>query len=210
MARYLLVGLVMTLALPAWAHRFEPGDELYTRRQIGTIVFYHAGVYIGNNQVIHVSATAVSAAKKLVRGKKLIYVIKSSLSGFTEGKPVTKGPTKPRFPRPTIVKRAYSRLGQAYNWEPMTNNCQHFSSWVISGHRNSPFSADIVKAHSKALDKLGPTVSKAVRKAAGAYAKAVISASKKVDKVVKKVKDAFKGKKKAKKKKPNNTHPPKR
>lgn len=184
MIRYLLMVLVMTFALPAWADRFQTGDELYTWRKIGTITFYHAGVYIGNNQVIHVSGTAVSAARNLFSGKKLIYVIKSSLSGFAEGKPVKKGPTKPRFPPATIVKRAFSRLGKPYNWEPVSQNCQHFSSWVVSGSANSPFSADVKRAYDKALAKFGPKVSKAVKKAA----KTVVKVAKKIDKTVKKVK----------------------
>src|SRR5947207_13268459 len=43
-----------------------PGTEVYTSRPIGPVTYHHAGVYVGNGEVVHVHATVSQAWKNLL------------------------------------------------------------------------------------------------------------------------------------------------
>ena len=152
----IVVGfLLLLVTLPAWAQNFKPGDELWTRRSAAGLVYHHSGVYVGNGQVVHANSTPVQAAKRMVKGRALVRIVKTSMRGFTEGHSVRRGPAKPRFKRSVIVKRALGRVGNSFAWDPVRKNCQHFSTWAVTGNSYSPeaskYKRIFTQLHKKAL-----------------------------------------------------------
>lgn len=132
---------LLTLSLPllAEASRFKPGDELYTRRRIGkATIYHHSGVYVGNGQVVHANSTPGRALKRLLKGTTIVKIEKTGMAAFSEGHSVKLGPTKRRFSRAQVVKRALARVGSSFHYNPLKRNCQHFSSKIVSGNARSP------------------------------------------------------------------------
>ena len=103
---------------PIGAHLATPRDR-YT----------HHGVYVGDRRVIHYAGFAPLMA----RGP----VVEVDVTGFASGYPlrIVDHP-HPRYLAQEIVQRARSRLGErAYRL--LSNNCEHFCNWCISGQHRS-------------------------------------------------------------------------
>jgi hypothetical protein len=88
------------------------GSHLVTPR----ICYTHHGIYIGNQQVIHL--TSANTIEEV------------SLSDFTDGNGYDTQSFHSKFSRQEIIDRAKSRLGDS-DYNVVFNNCEHFVSWCI-------------------------------------------------------------------------------
>lgn len=151
----LLCVLVVFVSLGmgvAQAHSFKPGDEVYAKRSRFGVRYHHSGVYVGNGQIVHVNAVIADQAKRLLKGNAPVKIIKTSLSAFARGHGMKLGPTRlGRYSRKTVVKRALRKVGTTFYYFLPTNNCQHFSSKVVSGNGRSPEVNKYLKVARRAL-----------------------------------------------------------
>jgi Domain of unknown function (DUF4157) len=59
---------------------FPVGSEVWVKRSLG---YHHAGVYIGNNEMVHVFAEPMGAAKALLEGKPIVNVVRTPMDTFS-------------------------------------------------------------------------------------------------------------------------------
>jgi hypothetical protein len=87
--------------------------------------YHHHGVYVGHGRVVHYSG--------LSGFWQCGPVEEVSLFEFVDGRPVrvVPHPESPFSPEET-VRRARSRLGEN-DYRLLTNNCEHFCNWALSG-----------------------------------------------------------------------------
>jgi hypothetical protein len=97
------------------------GSHLTTLRR----GYSHHGIYVGEARVVHYSGLS---------GRWQCGPVEEvSLSRFACGHEVRSVEhAKPVFSPEEIVRRARSRLGEN-NYRLLTNNCEHFCNWCISG-----------------------------------------------------------------------------
>jgi hypothetical protein len=97
------------------------GAHLFTSRR----GYSHHGVYVGRGRVVHYSG--------LSRRWQSGPVEEVSLSRFINGRPlrIVDHPEAKYSPE-EIVRRARSRLGEN-DYRLLTNNCEHFCNWCLSG-----------------------------------------------------------------------------
>ena len=97
------------------------GAHLITSRR----GYSHHGVYVGRGRVVHYSG--------LSRRWQSGPVEEVSLSRFINGHPlrIVDHP-EPKYASEEIVRRARSRLGEN-DYRLLTNNCEHFCNWCLSG-----------------------------------------------------------------------------
>ncbi|CAG9166055.1 hypothetical protein LMG23992_00676 [Cupriavidus laharis] len=109
-------GLAETLAL---------GAHLATHR----LGYVHHGIYAGNGEVIH-----YVGFKGFLRCGP---VEKTSLAGFADGHGLCiETGAAARYFGAEVVRRAASRLGED-DYRLLTNNCEHFCTWCLSGESRS-------------------------------------------------------------------------
>ena len=87
--------------------------------------YCHHGIYAGGGKVVHYSGFC----RRWHSGP----VEEVSLAGFAERQPIriVRHPD-PGFTPSEIVERARSRIGE-HDYRLLTNNCEHFCNWCISG-----------------------------------------------------------------------------
>ncbi len=112
-----------------------PGNEIWVHRSLG---FHHAGVYLGDDEVIQVSGDPVTFAEGLLRGTTDTKIIKTTVAEFASGDPLSAGPDKPAFPVDQVIERAKAQLGATWHYDPVNHNCQTFASQIVTGHGYSP------------------------------------------------------------------------
>jgi hypothetical protein len=87
--------------------------------------YQHHGVYVGRGQVVHYSG--------LSEFWQCGPVEEVSLSRFVGGRPVRiVDHFESHYSPEEIVRRARSRLGES-DYRLLTNNCEHFCNWCVSG-----------------------------------------------------------------------------
>ena len=95
--------------------------------KVARLGYSHHGVYLGNGMVIHYAS--------LCEGLKSAPVEVTTLAVF-QGKAkkveVVSYAGIKCFSPDQIIKRAMSRLGEN-KYHLITNNCEHFASWCITG-----------------------------------------------------------------------------
>jgi len=101
-----------------------PGMHLISPRQGYT----HHGIYVGNGQVIHYSGYSHG----FHRGP----VSEVSVEDFSKGHGIAICRNSARFSAEEIVRRARSRLAEN-SYQLLSNNCEHFCSWCITGRHHS-------------------------------------------------------------------------
>ncbi|MCQ2794856.1 MAG: lecithin retinol acyltransferase family protein [Bacilli bacterium] len=100
----------------------ERGDHIRVSRQH----YYHHGIYLGNNEVVHYTAENNDGISDPANVK----IRKTSLDFFANGNPVEKAvyshhEKKNRFPVEKIIENATIHLGEGgYNF--VKNNCEDF------------------------------------------------------------------------------------
>ncbi|PLP96525.1 lecithin retinol acyltransferase family protein [Cupriavidus pauculus] len=108
-------------ALEAAARAIEIGAHLVSERD----GYVHHGIYAGNGEVIHYGGFDRSARRGPVETVPLC--------GFAGGRGVRVQPEPhARFAGRDVVARARSRIGED-RYRILTNNCEHFSTWCVSG-----------------------------------------------------------------------------
>lgn len=91
--------------------------------------YVHHGIYVGEGRVVHYAGSS----RMLRRGP----VEEVSLEQFTRGRVLNvKAHAAPRYTAAAAVERARSRLGED-RYSVLSNNCEHFAEWVISGMSRS-------------------------------------------------------------------------
>jgi hypothetical protein len=91
--------------------------------------YLHHGIYVGDGKVVHYAGLAVG----LHRGP----VEEVPLAQFTRGRPVwVKSNAPSGFECPEVIQRARSRMGENC-YRLLTNNCEHFCEWCLSGEQVS-------------------------------------------------------------------------
>jgi hypothetical protein len=161
---------------PAANEPYPPGTEVWVPRTGG---YHHAAVYIGNQEVVHVFAEPMGAAKALLEGKPIVNVLRSPLSTFLDGASISstkKGPSVEKFSHDQIVQRALSHVGQAWSYNPLTHNCQHFTSSVVDGVAVSPEAQAIEDAFKKLPGKIEHEVAQGASHLASSIASGAQSA----------------------------------
>lgn len=118
-------NIEFTAALTAQVGTLAPGAHLVTSRQ----GYIHHGIYAGNGEVIH-----YVGFKGLLRCGP---VEKTTLSDFANGYGFSvEANAATQYIGVEIVRRAKSRLGEN-NYHVLTNNCEHFCTWCVSGKGRS-------------------------------------------------------------------------
>jgi hypothetical protein len=171
---------------------FPVGSEVWVKRGAG---YHHAGVYIGNNEMVHVFAEPMGAARALLHGQPIVNVVRTPIETFLDGASLSAteiGPSKSTFAPHEIVQRATEHVGQAWDYHPLSHNCQHFSSKTVSGVADSPEADAIERAFHELPEeaeheasKLGHEAGHAVEGAAKNAAHAIGGAAKKAAKKLK-------------------------
>ena len=103
------------------------GDCLYVYRNFGQLkgVYKHYGIDCGDGTVIHYR-------------KPSEVIEQTPLETFSQGNPVYVAEYSPGFGYipDVVVERAKSRLGE-HDYNLLTNNCEHFTSWCKTGISDS-------------------------------------------------------------------------
>jgi len=171
-----------------------PGTELYVARSLGPFTYHHAGVYVGDGRVVHVFAEPKQAVKSLLKGEPIVTVQDTHVDKFAEGDTVEAGPTKTAYQNEIAMANAEHQTGQGWDYDPLNNNCQHFSSESVSGSRRSPEAEAIKDAFKWALSLPGRGI-KAVGRGVKAVGTGIAKASRSVGgwlgKVKRKMASAF-------------------
>ena len=108
-------------ALEAATRAIEIGAHLLSDRD----GYVHHGIYAGNGQVIHYGGFDRSARRRPVET--------IPLGRFAAGRGVRVRPEPhARYAGHAVVARARSRIGEDH-YRILTNNCEHFSTWCVSG-----------------------------------------------------------------------------
>ena len=91
--------------------------------------YIHHGIYVGRGRVVHYRGLS----RVLCRGP----VEEVPLGQFARGRPVWIGPRRASAATPEeVVRRARLRVGEN-RYRLLTNNCEHFCEWCISGDPRS-------------------------------------------------------------------------
>lgn len=99
--------------LPVGAHLISPRK-----------FYMHHGIHLGGGDVAHYSGFSSSLKSGPVEV--------TDLENFANGKSVWMLQEKCKYSNDEIVNRARSRIGES-QYKILSNNCEHFCSWCISG-----------------------------------------------------------------------------
>lgn len=90
--------------------------------------YLHHGIYLGDEKVAHYSGFSGA-----LRSGPIEVV---DLEHFAHGKPVWIAQQPYEYSNDEVVRRARSRLGEN-QYRILSNNCEHFCNWCISGKHYS-------------------------------------------------------------------------
>lgn len=103
------------------AERLPVGAHLVSPRAF----YLHHGIYLGAGEVVHYSGFSSSFRAGPVE------VI--DLERFAAGRPVWFVQEVREYSDAEVVSRARSRVGES-RYSVLSNNCEHFCNWCISGN----------------------------------------------------------------------------
>ena len=110
---------------PRWPLGLEGEPRLGAHLKSARRGYSHHGVYVGHGQVVHYSG--LSGAWQCGPVEEV------SLLRFANGHEVRiVDHLDPPYSPEEIVRRARSRLGED-DYRLLTNNCEHFCTWCLSG-----------------------------------------------------------------------------
>lgn len=122
--------------------KIKIGDHLVVDRKIYT----HHGIYVGEGKVIHYSGSPNNLKNAIVEQTTIEDFAKMEIAGksFTFDL-VIKDESYKKFSREEVVKRAKKRIGEK-EYNLVTNNCETFCNWCISGQNVSNQVIDTVES----------------------------------------------------------------
>lgn len=113
--------------------KLKIGDHLVVNR----IGYDHHGIYIGEEKVIHYSGSPSNLKNAIIEETSLDKFIEVTIAGETfPCKTLIKEEKYGKFSRKEVVKRAKSRIGER-QYNLITNNCETFCNWCITGQNKS-------------------------------------------------------------------------
>jgi hypothetical protein len=120
---------VASPAAPAAEQRWPAGIErdlrLGTHLATSRLGYAHHGIYIGDGRVVHYAGFSVLGRSGPVE--------EVAVSDFASGHPVRiVDHPESKYLAHEIVRRARSRVGE-HDYHLLTNNCEHFCNWCVSG-----------------------------------------------------------------------------
>jgi hypothetical protein len=106
--------------------------------------YLHHGIYVGDGKVVHYAG--------LRYGRHRGPVEEVSLACFSRGRPTRVRSIGPScFDYREVIRRARSRIGED-RYRLLTNNCEHFCEWCLSGeHRSHQVEAWLSRPVGRAL-----------------------------------------------------------
>lgn len=131
---------------------FPVGTELWVHRPLG---YHHAGIYVGNGEVVQVHAEPVDVVRAGLRhpGASFpVHIDRVPMADFAKGAEVKLGPDGTAHNPQLAVERALSKVGSTWQYNVLTHNCQHFTSWCITGHAVSQEAQAFENALHKVAD----------------------------------------------------------
>lgn len=108
----------------------QAGDHIKVNRKL----YWHHGIYCGNNEVIHYTPGADGGVADMLLGEGVVCL--DSLDSFADGSDVKVVHYKSCADRRVVLRRARGRLGER-EYNLVTNNCEHFATWCKTGSRSS-------------------------------------------------------------------------
>jgi hypothetical protein len=103
----------------------DAGDLPIGSHLVSPRKFYaHHGIYLGRGDVAHYSGFSSSLKPGPIEV--------TDLESFANGKPVWLVRESCEYSSDEIVRRARSRMGES-QYRILSNNCEHFCNWCISG-----------------------------------------------------------------------------
>jgi hypothetical protein len=103
----------------------DAGDLPIGSHLVSPRKFYaHHGIYLGRGDVAHYSGFSSSLKPGPIEV--------TDLESFANGKPVWLIRESCEYSSDEIVRRAHSRMGES-QYRILSNNCEHFCNWCISG-----------------------------------------------------------------------------
>lgn len=113
-----------------WPVGLEREPDLGAHLATSRLGYTHHGIYVGGGKVVHYSG--------LCRSWHSGPVEEVTLDGFALGHPVQiVDHAESTYSAEEIVGRAHSRVGE-HDYHLLTNNCEHFCNWCVSGlHRSA-------------------------------------------------------------------------
>lgn len=106
---------------------YYEGDILKVSRGL----YYHYGVYVGYNQVVHYSGAGGGFFREISNAQ----IVQTSLEDFANGDEVEIDYSEtPIYSGSEVARRAQAQVGKLkgdYNF--LFNNCEHFANWCRTG-----------------------------------------------------------------------------
>ena len=116
------------------------GDHIKARRAGG--LYTHHAIDMGDGTVVHFSGNPVNHRAALV--------CRIPMEDFLDGSDaVVVEHREPVLPAEDTVRLAESLIGTR-GYHPLTNNCEHFTTYCKTGRKNSPQARRFVKAAAAA------------------------------------------------------------
>lgn len=108
------------------------GSHLFSCRRL----YWHHGIYVGNQKVVHYSGLR-HGIRDLLKGNKGCPVEEVSLTEFANGNGYSiKLHPNPKHNGEQVAARARSKVGENH-YCVFANNCEHFCEWCINGDHHS-------------------------------------------------------------------------
>ncbi|WP_260955879.1 lecithin retinol acyltransferase family protein [Pseudomonas citri] len=101
-----------------------PGAHLVSPRRF----YLHHGIYLGDGEVAHYSGFSGALRSGPIEV--------TDLAHFAHDKPVWMLAQPAEYSRAEVAERARSRVGEN-RYRVLTNNCEHFCRWCVSGRSYS-------------------------------------------------------------------------
>ncbi|KAE9301538.1 hypothetical protein PF008_g22722 [Phytophthora fragariae] len=130
----------------------------------GSMMFRHLALYIGDGYVVHFWSDTLG--KRSIRIDSVAKVRRASGAPERWTEELDEWMGLEAFPQNVMLERAGSRLGDE-GYSILTNNCEHFVTWVRYGQKRSPqISSHVRQAADITVMLVGGVVVAAVQVAA--------------------------------------------
>jgi hypothetical protein len=107
-----------------------PGDIIEILRNGG---YSHFVVYVGNGYVVNVSGNGKKGSGSRIKKELLDDVAGLDLCRINNRETAAALKNLTPFSCDEIVRRAEAQVGKNWNYDVLTWNCEHFSTWVRYG-----------------------------------------------------------------------------